>query len=98
MSTVRIDRFTVEPQNAEKLVRHRNDLVEAVRAAAPGLLDTRLVKVDERTWVDMWRWDSLASARAAAERARAGGFPEAGAVFALADDVTTEFTEVVDER
>lgn len=98
MTVLRIDRFTVDPDQSEELVRRRNALVAAVRSAVPGLLGAKLAKVDDRNWIDLWQWDSIASARAAAERAQAGAFPEAAAAFALAGDVTTEFTHVVDER
>jgi hypothetical protein len=98
MTVLRIDRFTADPADTAELLRRRNALVAAVRAAVPGLLEARLAKLDDRHWVDMWRWDSLDNARAAATRARAGDFPTAGAAFELVDDVVTEFTEIVDER
>ena len=98
MAVLRIDRFVINPNDATELVNRRNALVAAVRDAVPGLLESRLVKVDDSHWIDMWRWDNLASARAAASRAQAGGFPEAAAAFELASDVVTEFTEIVDER
>ena len=37
---------------------------------SPGL-PKRGSKVDEQTWIDMWRWDSLARAQAAIEGAPA---------------------------
>lgn len=98
MTVLRIDRFTIDPDRVVELVDRRNALVEAVRSAVPGLLEASLAKVDDRTWIDMWRWDSMDSARAAAERARGGAFPEAARAFELARDVTTEFTELVDVR
>lgn len=98
MAILRIDRFVVDPRDASELINRRNALVIAVREAVPGLLESRLVKVDDSHWIDMWRWDTLASAQAAASRAQAGGFPEAAAAFELARDVVTEFTEIVDER
>lgn len=54
------------------------------------------MKLDDQTWIDMWRWDSRASAQKAIDNAR--GVPEAGAAFSLVKDVTTEFAEIVDER
>jgi hypothetical protein len=98
MPVLRIDRFTADPDNATEVLSRRNALVDAVRDTVPGLLDARLAKVDERTWIDMWRWDTLENARAAVARAQEGAFPEAAAAFDLASDVVTEFTEIVDER
>lgn len=98
MTVLRIDRFTVDPARVEELLQRRNALVAAVRAAVPGLLDARLVRKDERTWLDLWRWDSRSNAEAAGALARSGALPQAPAAFELAADVTTEFTEVVDER
>jgi hypothetical protein len=98
MTVLRIDRFTVDSTRTEEMLARRNALVAATREAVPGLLEARLARVDDHTWVDMWRWDSLANAQAAAQRAQAGGIPEAGAAFQLARIVTTEFTELVDER
>jgi hypothetical protein len=98
MAVLRIDRFVIDPRNASELINRRNALVAAVRDAVPGLLESRLVKVDESHWIDMWRWDTRANAQAAASRAQAGEFPQAAAAFELARDVVTEFTEIVDER
>ena len=98
MTVLRIDRFTVDPTNAEEMLARRNSLVTAVREAVPGLLEARLARADDQTWIDIWRWDTLANAQAAAQLARSGGIPEAGAAFQLAHVVTTEFTELVDDR
>jgi uncharacterized protein (DUF1778 family) len=98
MAVLRLDRFTADPTHAEELLARRNALVAAVREAVPGLVEARLVRIDEETWIDMWRWDSRTNAQAAAARARAGDIPEAAAAFALTRDVVTEFADVLDER
>jgi hypothetical protein len=46
----------------------------------------------------MWQWSSREHAQAAVTLAHTGQIPEAGAAFALTSDVTTEFTDVVDDR
>jgi hypothetical protein len=54
-----------------------------------------LIRVDERTWVDSWLWDSteiLDAALAGAPR-----LPEAAAAFALTGDVSAEQGELVAE-
>jgi hypothetical protein len=98
MSVIRLDRFTVDAAQSSEMLARRNALVDAVRQAVPGLMEARLVRVDDETRIDIWRWDSLDNAQSAAARARAGTLPEAGAAFELARDVVTEFTTIVDER
>jgi quinol monooxygenase YgiN len=95
MTVLRIDRFTADPAAAEELRSRHAALVSAARTAFPGLLDVRLARVDERTWMDVWRWDELASAEAAVQAAPS--IPEAGAAFALAGDLVVEFAEILQE-
>jgi hypothetical protein len=98
MAVIRLDRFTADPASTNELITRRNALVAAVRNATPGLLQARLTRVDDETWIDMWCWDTRAHAQAAVALAHAGQLPEAGAAFALTTDHTAEFTDVVDER
>ncbi len=74
----------------------RAALIAATRKAFPGLTEIRLAKVDDETWIDIWRWDCLASAQAAVEAAPSR-LPEAGAAFSLIKSVTADFAEVIDE-
>lgn len=90
--------MTIDPNDTEEMLARRNALVDAARHAVPGLLEARLVRVDERTWIDLWRWASAEDAEAAARHVRAGRFPEADAALELAHVVTTSFTEIIDER
>jgi hypothetical protein len=98
MTVIRLDRFKADPANTDELIARRNALVDAVRKATPGLIRARLTRVDDQVWIDMWQWDTLEHARAAAKLAQTGQIPQAGAAFALTTDATTEFTDVVDER
>lgn len=98
MPVLRFDRFTSDPDRTGELLARRATLVAAVRTAVPGLIQTRLTRIDERTWVDTWLWESKEAALAAVAQARAGAIPEVPAAFALTTDMTTEFAEVVDER
>ena len=70
MAVVRLDRFTVDPGDVEELLARRNALVAAVRNAVPGLIQARLAKLDDKTWIDLWHWDSRSSAQTAIQRAR----------------------------
>lgn len=95
MTVLRLDRFTVNPADTADLMARHADLVTAAKDAFPGLIDVQLAQVDDRTWIDVWRWDTLASAQAAV--AGAPAIPQAGAAFALAKDLTVEFAEVIDD-
>ena len=96
MAVLRLTRFTADPANLEELLAKRAALVAAVRDAFPGLTDARLAKLDGDTWLDVWRWDSLASMQAAIQGAPT--IPEAAAAFSLIGETTAETAEVIDER
>jgi hypothetical protein len=95
MALVRTTRFTADPADAAIVLERRRKLIEAIRAAFAGPTETRLIRVDERTWVDIWRWDSPEILHAAL--AGAPKLPEAAAAFAVARDVSAEQGDVVDE-
>ncbi|GAA3107000.1 MULTISPECIES: antibiotic biosynthesis monooxygenase [Nonomuraea] len=96
MSVLRIVRFTADPADADQILARRADLISAVRARFPGLSETRLMRPDERTWVDSWVWESQAALEAVV--AVAHDLPEAGPAFALVKDPTSEEGEIIDER
>ncbi|SCG40158.1 hypothetical protein [Micromonospora inositola] len=95
MALIRTTRFTADPAEADTVLERRRQLLEALRAAFAGPTETRLIRVDERTWVDMWRWDSHETLRAALDGAPR--LSEATAAFAVARDVSAEQGDVVDE-
>lgn len=95
MAIIRTTRFTADPADAETVLRRRRQLLDALRGRFSGPTETRLIRVDERTWVDMWRWDSEEILRAALDGAPQ--LPEAAAAFAVAHDVSAEQGGVVDE-
>ncbi|GIG67002.1 antibiotic biosynthesis monooxygenase [Phytomonospora endophytica] len=76
MPILTITRVTARPGDADELVTRHDALV---RATGPGLADARIGRLDETTWIAVWRWDSAADLAAA--RQNAG--PEAAAAFAL---------------
>ncbi|NJC74311.1 hypothetical protein HC031_32055 [Planosporangium thailandense] len=95
MAVIRTTRFTVDPVDVETMLARRGQLLAAVRAAFAGPTEARLVRLDEETWLDIWRWDSGEALRAALEGAP--GLPEAGAAFAVTRDASVEQGDVVDE-
>lgn len=94
MAVLRLDHFTIDPADTSELLTRHAALVAAAKDAFSGLIDVQLAKVDDQTWIDIWRWESFASAQAAV--AGAPAIPEAAAAFAVTSSLTVEFAEVVD--
>jgi heme-degrading monooxygenase HmoA len=70
----------------EEMLSRRPALEAAVRQKLPGLLDIRLVRLDDGTYLDVLRWESRAAADAAIERF--SKVPEAGEIHGfLAEDL-----------
>jgi hypothetical protein len=95
MAVIRTTRFTANPVDADLVLERRGQLIAAIRAQYAGPTETRLIRVDERTWADMWRWDSpeiLSTALAGAP-----SLPEAAAAFAVVRDLSAENGELIAE-
>lgn len=93
MALIRTTRFTADPADAGLVLHRRGQLIAAIRERYAGPTETRLVRIDERTWVDMWQWDSPEILSAAL--AGAPNLPEAAAAFAVARDVSAEQGDLV---
>jgi hypothetical protein len=76
------------------LLTLRAALITAIRTNHAGLADARLIRLEDRTFVDAWRWDSAEQMDAALA---AAAFPEAGPAWSLTRDATSEEGEIVDE-
>ena|ERR671925_68178 len=63
----------------------RAALEAAVRERLPGLLDIRLVRLDDGTYLDVLRWESRAAADAATDQY--ASIPEAGEIHGFVDEV-----------
>lgn len=96
MTIIRITRFETEPAAVDDMLARRADLIAAVRGRYTGPELTRLARLDERTWLDTWHWDSQATLDAAL--AGAPTMPEARAAFALTTNSAAEQGALVDER
>ena len=94
MTVLRLNHFTIDPADTGELLTRHAALAATAKDAFPGLIEVQLAKVDDQTWIDVWRWDTLANARAAA--AQGPTIPEAGAAFSLTKSLTVEFAEIVD--
>ena len=69
----------------DEMVSRRPALEAAVRERLPGLLDIRLVRLDDGTYLDVLRWESRAAADAAIERF--AEVPEAGEIHAFVEEI-----------
>ncbi|MBS2535073.1 hypothetical protein KGQ20_20100 [Catenulispora sp. NF23] len=96
MAVLRITRFTIDPADEAEMRARRTTLLAKVHEAFPNrLTGTQLVKVDDETWFDAWRW---ASRDAYAEViAVAPTLPEAGNAFAITKDPSLELGDIIEE-
>ena len=94
MTVLRLDHFTIDPVDTGEMLTRHAALVATAKDAFPGLIEVQLAKVDDQTWIDVWRWDTLANAQAAV--AQGPTIPEAGAAFSLTKSLAVEYAEVVD--
>lgn len=97
MIILRLTRFSLKPTvDTDAMLKTRADLIDAIRAQFSGLTETRLAKVDDNTWLDLWRWESAETLETAL--AGAPALPQARAAFALLENATEERMELVEER
>jgi hypothetical protein len=97
MAVSRTHRYSVDPADLDELIARRATLIAAIRAAHPGLTETRLTRLEDGTCTDVWRWDSAEQMGAAmADMPRFGA--QAGAAWALTRDASSIDGEIVDER
>ena len=66
-------------------------LIAAIRTIHRGLIEARLVRLEDVTFFDSWRWDS-------AEHMQAAPVLEAGPTWSLTRDATSDDGEIMDER
>lgn len=81
MATFELARFTIDPADTDELMERWRRAVAAIRDRFPGLIEANLTRIDETTYLDVWRWESHDQALAAA--AAAPDIPEAAAMFTL---------------
>jgi Antibiotic biosynthesis monooxygenase len=93
--TIRIHRYRVEAADVQEFLARRLAAIATVRAAHPGLAEARLIRLEDGTFIDAWRWESREQMQAAL--AAAPGIPEAGAAMSLTHDRTAENGELLDE-
>ena len=96
MAVYELARFRVDPPDVPTMLSSRDSMVDAIRTRYPGLIQASLARLDDETWIDVWRWESLEKAHAASEGAPE--LPEAAAMFSLIKEVVSmEHAEIAHE-
>ena len=97
MPDIRIHRYSVDdPTDIDEFLARRAELIAAIRVSHPGLLEARLIRLEDDTFVDTWRWQSAEEMQAALGAAPT--LPEVRAAMSLTRNATSDDGEVVDER
>jgi EmrB/QacA subfamily drug resistance transporter len=96
MSVARTHHYTLDPADLDELLARRATLIATVRESYPGLTETRLTRLADGTYTDVWRWDSTEQMQAAL--AAAPTIPEARAAMSLTRHLTALNGEIIDEH
>lgn len=96
MATVRTHRYTVETGSLVTMLERRTSLIDGIRSANPAFAEATLIKLDDGSYFDIWRWDSAAEMQRALQNA--GSIPLVGATLSLTTDHTVIDGEVLDQR
>jgi hypothetical protein len=86
----------VETGKLAALLEQRTTLIQGIRSANPAFVEATLIRQDDGSYLDIWRWESAGAMRAAAEAAK--NFPQVGATMALTTEHSVVDGEVLDER
>jgi hypothetical protein len=96
VADIRVHRYTVDAENIDEFIARRAALIEAMREKHPGLTETRLIRLEDGSFIDTWRWASPGEMRAAF--ASVPLMPEVPAAMSLTRDASNEDGEVIDAR
>lgn len=96
MTVVRTHRYTVETGKLDQLLERRTKLIQGIRSANPAFTEATLIRQEDGSYLDIWRWESAEAMRGAAAVARS--FPLVRATMALMTDHAVVDGEVLDER
>jgi heme-degrading monooxygenase HmoA len=96
MATFEFARFKIDPTQADQLVERWRAAVAAIRTRFPGLIEANLARIDDTTFVDVWRWETHEAAMAAAQGAP--DTPEAASMFSLiAEPPLMEHGDIIEQ-
>jgi hypothetical protein len=96
MAVLRITRFELDPARTDEMIERRATLLDALRDAFPGMGDSRLSRIDDRTWIEITQWESADHLAAALENGPA--MPSAAALFSIITNATAENADLVAVR
>ena len=96
MATVRTHRYTLAPDQVEQFLSQRAALIGQWRAAGFDLVETRLYRLEDGTYLDIWRWASEeVMAKAFGSM---GEIPLLGPTLGMTSDHSAVDGELVDAR
>ncbi|MFI6677815.1 antibiotic biosynthesis monooxygenase [Kribbella sp. NPDC050470] len=96
VGVVRIHTYAVDPDKLDEFLERRAKVIGVIRDAHPGLTSTQLVRLEDGTYTDTWRWESFPAMAAAFPLAQS---PEAVAAWSLVSaPPTATNAQIIDER
>jgi hypothetical protein len=96
MATVRTHRYTLAPDQREQFLAQRGELIGQWRAAGLDLVETQLYRLEDGTYLDIWRWASDEVMVKAFEMM--GEIPLIPATLGMTSEHSAVDGELVDER
>lgn len=96
MATVRTHRYNVDTGNLAAMLESRTNLINGIRSGNPAFSSATLIRLDDNSYLDIWRWDSAEEMQRAAEAAKE--FPIVGSTLAMTTDHMITDGEILDER
>lgn len=96
MARVRTHRYRVDTGDLVEMLEQRSNLINGIRSANPAFAAATLIRMDDGSYLDIWRWDSAEDMQRAAEAAR--DVPLVGATLGMTTDHTVIDGEILDER
>jgi hypothetical protein len=96
MTTVRTHRYTLAADGVASFIAQRAELIGQWRAAGFDLVDARLYRLEDGTYLDIWRWSSDEVMARAFDAI--GDIPLIGPTLGMTSDHSAVDGELVDER
>jgi len=95
MPAVRVHRYAVDRGDLERFLAQRTELILAIKNN-PAFVGAVLTRLEDGTYLDIWRWESAEQLQAALEAA--AGFPLIRATLAYAKDTSAQNGEIIGEH
>ena len=96
MASVRTHRYTLAPNQVETFLAQRAELIGQWRVAGLDLVETRLYRLEDGTYLDIWRWRSAEVMAKAFDTM--GELPLVGATLRMTSEHSAVDGDLVDER